>query len=387
MLDRITAYGQIKSPETYWRSCQIFSPLRIQIASPIGSFHNALVGLRRYGTAVTVAAGRSIAITTASAVQLVISELQQQIQVNLANGKFEFLGFDNYLRIAEFSKYSLENGVWSSNGAVVFDILWNCVFSDTNRHIQQALCPFDKVTCQATRKRKYVTVKENTALIYKGHRTCLKDAHKGRASIPFGWAFLNIPFQAAVADPGVLDAYSKLWTTPAPEVEQRASIESDTSYFVSTDWLNTFVYPAHYYAMKMVASDLAIEEKIVKLLRSEDTKEDEETISKYLQEGPNQFKFADWEPIASVTKGSGKGIRVWNKRFGNIMDKNSSLYPGTSFSGKAEILNRLEALISSLLLKDMFNTIAHYGYNPKLKVDREEDSDAAKVNAVKQYLE
>ena len=132
MSDRISSYGQLKSPETYWRSCQIFSPLRIQIASPIGSFHNTLVGFRRYGTAVTVAAGRSIAITTASAMQIVTSELQRQIQINVDKGKFEFLGFDNYLRIAaEASRYSLDNGVWSSNGAIVFDILWNCVF--TNR--------------------------------------------------------------------------------------------------------------------------------------------------------------------------------------------------------------------------------------------------------------
>ena len=384
------SYGQLKSPSDYWESCQIFRPLRILVAVPTDGLRKAVSSFRQYGTAVTVAATRSITITTAAAVSFVVNELERQIGLRTIQGEFERLDFDNYLRIApETNSYSLDNGIWSQNGSVVFDILWKSVFSPSNPHIQQNLCHLEKVACCVNYRSKYHVVKETTSQLYKGHRNCLKEAHKGRANIPSGWAFHNIPFQAAATDPTILKSYAKLWTTPSPMVEQRITTESDISYYVLTDWLNTFVFPAHYYAMKIVASDLAIEERIVRLLRSPNRAEDDESRAKYLMDPSSEyyFKFADWEPISSLMEGScGKGIRLWGKRFGNIIDKISTLYPSGA-GGKSEILNRLEALISAGLLKDLFETIARLGYNPKLKVDREEGSGAAFSNAVKQYLE
>lgn len=361
--------------------------MRIQITAPTNELRDFTVALRQYGASVTVAAGRSIVLTPSTAISLVISIVQREIQRESEAGNFQILTFDNYLRIAtEANQCNLENGIWSRNGSVVFAALWNAVFSKDSARVQQALCQFDKVASGAAdHESKYKVVREITAHLYKGHKNCLKEAQKGRANIPGGWAFHNIPFQAAATDPSILSVYARLWTSPTPEVEQRVPTESDTSYFVSPEWLNTFVFPAHYYAMKMVCSDLAIEEKIIKLLRSEDTKEDEMTRHKYLYQSHTSFTFQDWDPIARLTKGTGKGIKMWGTKFGNITDRVASLYPTGAGGGKAEIINRIEALISAHLLKDIFETITRLGYNPKLKADYSEDGTDR--NSVKFYLE
>lgn len=362
--------------------------MRVQIAVPTQTIRDALDSLKGYGASVTVAAGRSITVTTAAAVSFVVDMVHREIIKATEAKRFETLAFDNYLCIApEANKYNLENGVWSRNGSVVYKALWDAVFLTGNIHVQQALCQFEKVASGNTDYRsKYLIVRTTTALIYKGHKNCLKEAQKGRANMPGGWAFHNIPFQAAATDSSILAAYARLWSSPAPEVQQRTNIESDLSYFVSPEWLNTFVFPAHYYAMKMVSSDLAIEEKIIKLLRSEETKEDEETRRKYLY-SQKPFVFRDWKPIALLTKGAGKGIKMWGEKFGNITDKMATLYPAGSGGGKAEIINRIEAIISVNLLKDLFETISRLGYNPKLKGDLLTENQLSENNAVQFYLE
>ena len=229
-------------------------------------------------------------------------------------------------------------------------------------------------------KKKYQVLAKNAKCLQKY-------SDKGAYHVSKQWSYCLLPLQMSVTDHRILDLVPRLFEMPAPDVEQRTSIAAEGSYFSSPEWYRTWVYPILDVTERMVTSDLGIEDKLVKLARSKDISLSESERKKYLEGSDTRsaFDFEDWDKIIEYTQGIGSGLKLFNYKLYNLLDANKQLYNNCGMT--SEVMNRIKALIVAGVLTDMIQTLLKYGPNPKLGFDYNPESEAAKGNLVKQYLE
>lgn len=349
------------------------------------SFAKSCAILRDFGADVTLSSNRSIQVAEEDAITMLVRHLSANIKEMIKIGKFSPLSFDNFLTVSiKDNEKSLEKGTWGRNGQLVFDCVWKYLFARDNSYLRSILCP---TTRPADFQDWYKNCQDTTHGILTKHANCLTSPHKGKSHIPRKWAYCLLPLQAAVTDYRILDLLPRLFEMPQPEVDQRASIEAYSSYFTSPKWLQTFMYPIFVATAKMVNSDLAIEDKIIKLLRSKSIALNDKERFTYLRgEGSRPaFNFEGWSEITKFTHGNGKGFKVFDYKLYNLMDSTGKLYDRDE--NTSELMNRIKALVLAGILTDLIKTLLKYGPNPKLRFDYEPDNEAAKANLVKRYLE
>lgn len=376
------ASKRILEPSDYWEKCQLFKPMQLQIGVSFDrdiSFARLLVVLREFGADVTISSNRSIRITEGAAVTMLTQHLLSHIKQMISKDQFKPICFDNFLANGSGT---LTTGIWGKNGRVVFECIRKYLCDTKNDHIRSILCP----TTIPNSKEWYQKCFFTTKGILTKHATCVTSSSRGKATINKKWSYLLVSLQAAVTDYRILELMPRLFEMPQPEVEQRVPIDVYYSYFTSPKWERKFMKPVIAAARKMINSDLAIEDRLIKLVRTEACSSDAER-SKYLKGTDSRpaFCFRGWDKITKFTNGTGKGFPVFDYNLYNVMDVTSQLYGGVE--NKSEIINRIKALCIAGVVTDLLKTLLKYGPNPKLRFDYEPDSEEAKKNFVRKYLE
>lgn len=383
--------NRILSPEEYWDKCQLFNRMQVRFgiaANKTVPFGESLAVYRDFGADITISAGRSIQITEGDAIAALANHLYAKVKEMIDADEFSPLTFDNFLPISEDrNNRSLEKGTWGKNGQALFSCLWEYICSGNNTHISSILCPVTDY--KQTYESWYNKCKSKTCQVLTKNAKCLqKSSDKGAYHVAKQWSYCLFLLQMAVTDYRILDLVPRLFEMPAPDVEQRTSITAEGSYFSSPEWYKTWLYPILDVLDRLVYSDLGIEDKILKLLRSKDISLRESERKKYLDGSGNRpaFDFEDWDEISRLTHGIGKGVDLFNYKLYNLMDANKLLYPDKG-GMTSEVMNRIKALILAGVLTDMIQTLLKYGPNPRLCFDKETETEAAEGNLVKQYLE
>lgn len=382
--------NRILSPSEYWNRCQLFKPMQMRFgvaANRTVSFGESLAFYRNFGADITISASRSIQITEGDAIVAIFGYLSVKVKEMISAGEFSPLTFDNFLPISEEkNNKSLEKGIWGKNGQALFLCLWEFLCSGNNAHIRSILCPVTDHRQAYTSWYEKCKTKTYQALA-KNAKLFQKDGSKGAYNVAKQWSYCLLPLQMAVTDYRILDLVPRLFEMPAPDVEQRTSIAAEGSYFSSPEWYKTWVYSIIDVVERMVTSDLGIEDKLVKLARSRNIKLSESERKKYLEGSDTRsaFDFEDWDEIIKCTQGIGSGLKLFDYKLYNLLDANRQLYNNCGMT--SEVMNRIKALIVAGVLTDMIQTLLKYGPNPKMGFDRNPESEAAKGNLVKQYLE
>ena len=372
--------NDILEPSDYWGRCQLFRPMQLQIGVSSDrnvSFAQLLALLREFGAEVTISSNRNIQITEGAAITLLTQHLSAHIKDMIGKGIFRPLSFDNFLANGSGS---LATGVWSKNGKVVKDCVWAYLFETRNDYIRSILCPTTIPNYHEWRQK----CKDTTEGILVKHTTCVTNSSRGKATINKKWSYCLVFLQAAVTDPGILELMPRLFEMPQPEIEQRAPIDAYASYFSSPKWVQTFMNPVIEATRRMVVSYLTIEDRLIKLVRTKTCSSNKDRM-RYLR----TLNFEGWDEITKYTHGIGKGFQVFDYKLYNLMDTAGELYGevGNRSDNRSEIVNRLKALIVAGAVTDLIKSVLKYGPNPKLRFDFEPDSNEAKNNLVKKYLE
>lgn len=353
-------------------------------ADKTATFVASLALCREFGANLTISSNRSIQITEGDAIANLARYLSKKVEESKKRGDYVCLSFDNFLVASQAERdRTLEKGVWGRNGQMVFSSVWDYMFAGSNSHVRSILCPVTK----SNYEKWYTDLRSKTYQILAKHTNCLTNPHKATAYVSNKWAFCLIPLQAAVTDQGILDLIPRLFEMPAPDVEQRVPLDAQYSYFTTPKWYQTYMYPVFEALVRMVNSDLAIEDKLIKLMRSKDIQLSNEERKLYLEGSSTRaaFDFRDWDKITRFTKGTGKGLELFDYRLRNLLDSTGDLYDNKD--NTSELMNRIKVLVVAGVLKDMMKTILKFGPNPKLRFDYESERKEAKENLVKQYLE